>query len=621
MARRIARGVSSPGRYCLQLETFRGIDLNNAPGNVDISRSPDAPNMIRGETGKVRKRMGYKSESRVYAARINGVFLFKGIRLVHAGKVLYWTTKAGIAKTYSGLADTRSQARALGGKLCLLDGQCMLLFDGEAITRAQDSAYIPTLLIAKRPGPNSGGTVLEPLNLLSRKWIEQYQGDASGKVYYLSVQALASDAPLVETLNASGTWVTTATSQYTFSAANGTVTFTTAPAKPTVDGVDNVRITVAKDRAENLAKVNKCTLIEAYGVGGNPDRLFLSGNPDCPGDDFYCDLNDPTYFGDTWFSSFGQDGTSIVGYSVLGNSLLTHKNSEASSGIIVRSGTLINDQAAFPVVNTLSGEAAIGSFSFGNLGKEPFFLTRRGVYSVTAAELTGEKFSQQRSFYIAPALMAEPDLTEGCALVWKDFYLLAVNNRVYILDGQQKSYSPSEPYSSHQCEAYLWENIPARVLWEESDTLCFGTEDGRICRFSQDSHNPASYSDDGAAIHAHWDTPDLSGSYFFRRKTFRSIAVRLFSAPITSLKMRVQRQGMWHDIKSENRKFRYFDWSYINLADMVFNSDRTPNTIIARIRVRGVDKARFRLENSEKDEPFGLYSLALEYSEGRELRQ
>lgn len=45
------------------MEYFRGIDLLNSPSNVDESRSPAAPNMVRDQVGKVRKRMGYTTRA------------------------------------------------------------------------------------------------------------------------------------------------------------------------------------------------------------------------------------------------------------------------------------------------------------------------------------------------------------------------------------------------------------------------------------------------------------------------------------------------------------------------------------------------------------------------------
>ena len=46
------------GRVLL-IDNLSGIDYTNEPGNVDSTRSPNAPNMIRDVPVKVRKCMGY----------------------------------------------------------------------------------------------------------------------------------------------------------------------------------------------------------------------------------------------------------------------------------------------------------------------------------------------------------------------------------------------------------------------------------------------------------------------------------------------------------------------------------------------------------------------------------
>ena len=88
--------------YSTVVETFRGVDLNNSPANVDKSRSPSAPNMIRDQVGKVRKRTGYTTMvTAPGGAAINGVHHLLDEVLIHAGTKLYrlavaaggaWTT-------------------------------------------------------------------------------------------------------------------------------------------------------------------------------------------------------------------------------------------------------------------------------------------------------------------------------------------------------------------------------------------------------------------------------------------------------------------------------------------------------------------------------------------------
>ena len=117
----------SPDRSILAINELRGVDLSNAPANVEDYRSPDAPNMIRDQPGKVRKRMGYERMDS-YDGRINGVFYLtddNGTReVVHAGNRLY----VDHAAVYEEMADTRSAAWQFGKKLYLLDGRRYLVY-------------------------------------------------------------------------------------------------------------------------------------------------------------------------------------------------------------------------------------------------------------------------------------------------------------------------------------------------------------------------------------------------------------------------------------------------------------------------------------------------------------
>ena len=44
-------------RSVFSADTFRGVDYTNEAGNVEVDKSPYAPNMIRDVPGKVRKCM------------------------------------------------------------------------------------------------------------------------------------------------------------------------------------------------------------------------------------------------------------------------------------------------------------------------------------------------------------------------------------------------------------------------------------------------------------------------------------------------------------------------------------------------------------------------------------
>ena len=606
-------------KYSTVIEHFRGVDLNNSPSNVDPSRSPAAPNMIRDQVGKVRKRMGYTTRATVpNGAKINGVHTLGSETLVHAGAKLYrWKPDAETPFTELGaMADAMSRSFVFDKKLYLLDGSVYRVYDGTTLKAVSEDATVPTIIISR--DPTGGGTTYQALNLLSRGWKECFLGNGTDKVYQLTTKELDSDALKVEILNSDGDWVQkTEGTDYTVDRTAGKVTFTTAPPVSPVSGQDNVRITAFKTREGYLDQINKCTVFSVYGVGGAADRVFLSGNPDKPGMDYYSSFEDPAFFPDTAYTKISRDGSAVVGYAILNNNLATFLNSSTDGrNVIVRSGSLDSDgEAVFRIVNTLLGENAVApdSFSFG--GKEPLFLTARGVYAITAEELTGEKYSQERSYYIDSVLQETAEREAAFSIIYRDFYTMAMNGTLYLLDLQQKTYEKNSPYSSYQYECYYWPGIPARVLWVDGEALCFGTADGKLCRFGTNVDDPESYNDDGAAIDAYWETSDFDGQAFFHSKTFTSVSVRLAAAAVTGVKIFAQKRGLWAQVFDAKERARYFDWNYIDFAKFVFSADRTPRTLWGKVKIKKVDKVRFRLQNQELNEPFGLYLFGLEWRE------
>ena len=604
-------------KYSATIEYFRGIDLLNSPSNVDESRSPAAPNMIRDQVGKVRKRMGYTTRATApNGGRINGVHFLNGERLIHAGTKLYKLAGTEWTELTDSMADARSKSFSFDGKLYLLDGNTYRVYDGTAVKAVSEEAYVPTIIISR--SPDGGGTTYEALNLLGLAWKESFLGKADVKEYQLTTIELGEEAVKAEILGEDGEWTEKAEgTDFTVDREKGLVTFHTAPGESPVKGQDNVRITASKAREGYADKINKCRIFTVYGVGGAEDRIFLSGNPDEPGQDWYSGFEDPTYFPDTAYTKVSRDGSAVVGYAILGNTLATFLQGRGvGRNAVVRTGSLDSDgEALFRVTNTLLGEAPVAPFSFAYIGKEPLFLTERGIYAITAEELTGEKYTQERSYLISSALMELDGKADAAASIYRDFYVLSIGGDLYLLDGQQRTYEKNSPYSSYQYEAYYWPGIGARLTWTEDGALWFGTEDGKLKEFARNVDDPESYNDDGAAIDAYWETSDFDGKTFFKNKTFTAVSVRLAAAVLTGVKIYAQRRGIWNLVYDAKERARYFDWSYIDFSKFVFSSDRTPRTLSGKVKIKKVDKTRFRLQNKEKNEPFGIYAFGVEWKE------
>lgn len=604
---------SSPSRSVLTISTFLGADFTNSPAAVSENQSPNCKNMIRDVPGKVRKCMGYKKIAE-YDDQINGYHYIRGEQygLVHAGTKMYYN---GVVK-YSDANNARSRSWQFDNKLYIVDGKKLLVWDGAEVKPASEYAKIPTVTIAK--APNGGGTSYEDLNLIQPGFTELFAGTEGDTAYHMTFGGLDDTTVKAYILDSSGSWAEkTENTDFTVDRENGIINFTAAPGKSPVTGEDNVKITAYRTVSGYADRINKCCIGTQYGLKGAMDRLFLSGNPDYINQDWFSDQNDPTYFADTYYSSLGTSKSAIMGYSVINNYLATHKDEmETDQFIVLREGVLADNKPVFRSVNTLQGAGAIAKDTFAYLSSEPLFLTRSGVYAITAQDIKGEKYGQNRSFYLNGKLLKESDLEKSFAFVYKDMYWLCVNGVAYILDGLQPMQTDkSMPYSTRQYAGFYRTNLPANCMWEKDGNLYFGSTDGRVCEFYSDSDALVSYNDDGEKIEAIWETPDLDGKLFYKNKTFRYLAVRLKSAVATTLEMYVQKRGLWSFIKKDNYTARYLSFGSVVFSKFTFSSDQTQKIIPTKLRVKKVDKARFRFVNAELNEPFGLFDIALEYVE------
>lgn len=541
--------------------------------------------------------------------------------LYHVGKSLIKDNM----EIYSDMADAISHSWCFNDNLYIIDGYKILKYDGEEVHKIDEDGvgYVPTITIAK--APTGGGQQYEDLNLISDAFIEMFLGTANVKTYQLTFGDLNDKAVKVWLLNNQGEFVEkTEGTDFTVNRTTGVVTFVNAPGPSPLTGEDNVKIQAHRNVEGYADRINHCTIGTRFGVNGAFDRLFLAGNPDYPNSDWYSQQWDATYFPDTGYSLIGSSASAIVGYSIVSNYLATHKDEyEKDLSIVIREGDLVENEPSFKIVNTLQGAGAIAPNSFNYLKTEPLFLTRSGLYAVTAQDITGEKYAQSRSFFLNGKMLEEDfqDLKNSISIVYNDMYLLHVNHNLYILDGLQPIRTDkSEPYATRQYAAFYCDNLPIRYMWERENRLFFGDEEGHIFRFYNDKDNTLSYNDNGEPINAYWETADFEGQYFYKNKSFRYIAVKLGTAVATSLKLLGQRKGVWSQIKEDNTRGRYFSYTNLIYSKFSYSTDTTERIIASKLSIKKVDKARFRLVNDKLNEPFSIFAIALEYTTNNNVK-
>lgn len=612
--------------YKIKIENFNGIDLRNAESKVSPNRSPMCPNMIRETKGNNRKRHGYET-LKTFDGSINGVHILKDKILIHAGSKYYLDGQTPTV-LYSTGNDHISVSKQVNGKLYINDGKNYLGFDGTTLKKVSENAKVPKILITRKY--NGGGVPLEPINLLTPYKTEGFIGDATATTYQLSVTNLDAAEMKIKSAKSDGTWADLKENvDFTVNRTLGTYSLNSA--KPViVVGEDNLLVTYAKTISGYAEKIEKCDISILYGASGQRDRLFVSGNPDFPHYDWYSQANDPTYFGDTWYSVIGQDSAEIMGYSIINDMLVTHKNTaENDSNANIRKGELLDEKVVFKSNGSFNASGALGKYTFASFDNEPLYLTTdKNISAITPSDVLGERFSQERSYYISSALSKESNLDSAFAIIYHGFYMLAVNDKIYILDSTQPVFEQDTPYSNRQYECYLFTNIGARVLWKYEDRLYFGTSEGKIKRFL--NKDVGGFTDDGVVTEktilvdgipittkesfpCYWDTHEIYGEAEELKKTFKHLATLLASHSHTGCRVWAKIEGIWVLIFDYDESADYFDFKDIDFRRFTFRTDHTPTVIGGKFKARNVLHIQFRFENS-RPEPFGIYFAIIKYT-------
>lgn len=516
------------------IDNFLGVDFTSSPIEVDKRRSPYAKNIIN-NNGYNESRNGYETIFEL-DDKINGIWnvdrIDKEIFLIHAGTKLYECNIdfSECKELLNSLENKISVGLYLNEYLLIFDGNRAIVYlsseNGYKAVYLDEIGYIPTTSIAR--DSSGGGTDYEKINLMSPYRIntfltEEIEETVGGEIEKRQQTVFKLDdtnidsVELVEVLNNAGSWDIITT--YEVDLVAGQVTLSSAPGDSPVLGRDNVSIKYKKVVEENYEKINKCSIATLFGYDGNNNRIFISGNPKFANYDFYCEQEDPLYWPDENFTKIGTEP--IISYSRLSDgSLAVHKkHSDTDCTIYYRTTNILNNLEVFPLKDGVKNIGCVSKYANCNLLNDPLFLSEQGVFAVVGD--TGEKFAQQRSYYINGKLLKENNLENAVAVSLLGKYYLSINNNIYIADSRYLSYPKHAKTEQYQYEWWYWENVPVRVFFIWNNTLYFGTKNGKICKFNN------LYLDDKEPLETYWETPflELNSSCF--SKTIKMLTLIL----------------------------------------------------------------------------------------------
>ena len=605
-----------PARYCTRYQKFRGVDFSTDPALVDASRSPFAPNLISDAGGMPEKRPGWRTLKRL-TKRINGIFEFQigeeDFLIVHSGDTLYcWQPEQDkLWPLKSPVNDGRSQAFFMEEALYILTGEEYVRIrdkDGKPWYEGSAAfAYAPLTSISRQA--QGGGAAYEEANLLTSRRRNGFCCDGTSVTYQLDCEKLDSSA--VE-CKVEGEVV----SGFQVDRNRGTVTFHTPPAKPLVNGRDNLEIAFGVSREEGEGVIEQCTVCGLYA-----GRVFVSGNPNKPAFDYRSAAGDPAYFPDRGYARVGASSP-IMGYLPAGSCQAIVKAASAQEATIyLRQESLLEGKSVFPVRQGVSGVGAVSQYAFGNLRDEPLFLSAQGVFGLCAANVGEEKAAQNRSYYIDAALTREPGLDQASAAEWQGFYVLAAGGRCYLLDGGQEKSWRSRSMGDYLYECYCWENIPARCLAARGEALYFGTEDGRLCRFNTDIPGVEKYNDDGAAIVCAWSTKADDDGSFAQYKTLdrrgSGVMIKPYLRSSVQINLRTDRD-MGREVGYATMDI--LDWENIDFNRMAFSANDAPRVIPFGLRAGRYLTLQITVKNGRLNEGFGVYGIVKTFTREGEIK-
>lgn len=479
---------NGPKKYTANLTDFLGVDFTSV--DIDSHRASNMVNLVN-NNGFLETRPGYKQIGNGIGVRPNGIWNIdkpEDCFLVHAGTKLYKVNNTFTTWTLlkEGLNDDISEGFYVGEYFVILDGMRLMVYgkhDGTNYTvdYIDNIGTIPNISINRNPDGTKANSN-EDVNLIQPWRVNSFLGTADAKTYVLVEKDCDTVTPTAYKIKSDGT--TQALTVTNWDNVNGRVTFSEAPGKSPVDGADNVFIRYKKTNGTNVSQINKCSIGIQYGYNGNKNRLFLSGNKDFPNIVWASQDDDPLYWPSRNFLKVGT--APITNFINLNDGTLgvQKPNTDSDFTIYYIDGVIFNNKEAFSVNEGSYNIDCIAKHANANLLNDPLTLSSKGVYGLTTSSY-GERYANERSYYVKKKLLSEPNLENAYAIVSGNKYYLAVNNHVYVADSryQSKVAQASTGSYSYQYEWYYWDNIPARLLFNYNNKLYFATNDGKIMQF------------------------------------------------------------------------------------------------------------------------------------------
>ncbi|MGI6498149.1 MAG: hypothetical protein ACOX0U_04925 [Oscillospiraceae bacterium] len=476
------------------------------------------------------------------------------------------------------------------GKIYLLNGTEYLFWDGTGGLQTV-TGYVP--LIAVATPPEGGGTLLEPLNLLTGAKRQQFSPDGTSVTFQMGEGNIDSVDRVIATDGS-------VLPDYTADLAGGALTFASAPPQ----GVNTIEITWTKGAGER-SRVCAMEYAECFN-GASDTRVFLYG--DGTNDTLYSGLTEtgmPTaeYFPALNILSVDRKNTPVTGMIRHGARLLAFKPDGAFA--IAYDTLTLADGSVIPAfyVTTLNRE--VGNEASGQvrlLLNWPYTLKGHGIYRwISEDSIQDERSAVRVSGRVEQTLL-----------------LLDFNRITTFDDGDSQEYYL---FFGNECLVYhygldVWYRyvgLEVTAAQRAGGELYFGTADGRLIHVSRQYR-----SDDEAPIDALWESGSMDFGAGARRVHLLPLTVSMQpeASARANVTLRSNRRGVY---RRRVIAYSFCTFTHANFEHFSFRSNQRPQKQRLRIPARGTVYDQLVIESCSASATATILEVQMEAQLGNAL--
>lgn len=377
-----------------------------------------------------------------------------------------------------------------------------------------------------------------------------------------------------------------------------TITAKAANITATVSNVAYDTLVSSIDAYLGMFRLDRKRLFESDTVTTYDSRLFGASRART----YYSRASAPFVIDDNFYFDVDQPVKMLAKSS----SAITIIADEAGNSPIYLAKGTYDEQLGMPVYSITASNANAGAVSpkvMGVLNDEPLFLSETGIYGITT-NYYSDKFSISRSGKINKRLMTEPNLSSAVGVVFNNYFYLAINNHMYILDGRHRDRSKNGD-NSYEC--YFFDNMPIITDMYVIDNRLYFSDGTHLYTWNDELDSYARYLDNavqtedgvwhGTTVKCKWSSiiDDGGAPQYYKTLQKKGTMVTISPPMQTSCQITVKKDA-WEEIYIGR-----FDGSTFALSDAVLDA-------FTKKKIKKYKRIQFIIENNEP-EPFGIVSV------------